>query len=85
MSTHVHTQTCIHAQVKIVIASMTLHNYIRRKSQDDIIFAEYDHNPNFVPKYILPDVVPRLNNWSSQMCSHIDLVRDRIVSSLMRE
>jgi hypothetical protein len=28
---------------------MTLHNYIRKKSHDDVAFAEFDRNPNFVP------------------------------------
>jgi hypothetical protein len=28
---------------------MTLHNYIRRRSHDDVAFAEFDRNPNFVP------------------------------------
>ena len=72
-------------QVKIVVASMTLHNYIRRKSQDDIIFTEYDRNPNFVSEDILPDIVPRSNSQGSQAYSCMDLVRDGIVSSLMRE
>jgi hypothetical protein len=27
---------------------MTLHNYIRRRSHDDVAFAEFDRNPNFV-------------------------------------
>jgi hypothetical protein len=27
---------------------MTLHNYIRRRSHDDVAFAEFDCNPNFV-------------------------------------
>jgi hypothetical protein len=27
---------------------MTLHNYIRRRSHDDVTFAEFDRNPNFV-------------------------------------
>jgi len=26
---------------------------------DDVTFAEFDRNPNFVPDYILPDVVAR--------------------------
>ncbi|KAG5233162.1 protein ALP [Salix suchowensis] len=72
-------------QVKIVVASMALHNYIRRRSQDDITFAEYDRNPNFVPEDILPDVVPRSNSQRSQTRSRMDLVRDGIASSLMRE
>ena len=72
-------------QVKIVIASMTLHNYIRRRSQDDMIFAKYDRNPNFIPEDILPDVVPRSNNQGSQTRSCMNLVRDGFASSLMRE
>ncbi|KAG5235433.1 protein ALP [Salix suchowensis] len=72
-------------EVKIVVASMALHNYIRRRSQDDITFAEYDRNPNFVPEDILPDVVPRSNSQRSQTRSRMDLVRDGIASSLMIE
>jgi hypothetical protein len=41
-------------QVEIVVASMTLHNYIRRRSQDDEVFAEYDCNPNFISDDFLP-------------------------------
>jgi hypothetical protein len=29
---------------------------------DDVAFAEFDHNPNFIPDYILHDVVARLKN-----------------------
>jgi len=35
---------------------MTLHNYIRR-SHDNVTFAEFDCNPNFVPNDILPNVM----------------------------
>ena len=44
-------------QVEIVVASMTLHNYIRRRSQDDMTFVKYDRNPNFVLDDILLDVL----------------------------
>ena len=27
---------------------MTLHNSIRRRSLDDVVFVEFDHNPNFI-------------------------------------
>jgi hypothetical protein len=27
---------------------MTLRNYIKRRSHDDVAFAEFDRNPNFV-------------------------------------
>ena len=46
-------------QVKIVVASMTPHNHIRRRSQDDITFVKYDSNPNFVLEDILPNVALR--------------------------
>jgi hypothetical protein len=47
------------SQVQIVVASMTLHNYIRRKSQEDVAFTEYDRNPNFIPDDFLTDAIPR--------------------------
>jgi hypothetical protein len=28
---------------------MTLHNFIRRRSLDDVAFIEFDRNSNFVP------------------------------------
>jgi len=43
-------------QVEIVVASMTLHNYIRRSSQDDEVFVEYDRNPNFISDDFLPEL-----------------------------
>ena len=36
-------------QVKIVVASMVLHNFIRRKSLNDFGFTRLDENPDFVP------------------------------------
>ena len=46
-------------QVEIEVASIALHNYIRRRSHNDIAFVEFDHNPNFVHDKILPDVIAR--------------------------
>jgi hypothetical protein len=46
-------------QVEIVVASMALHNYIRRRSHDDVAFAEFDCNSNFIPNDILLDVFAR--------------------------
>jgi len=45
-------------QVQIVVASMTLYNYIMRKSQENVAFTEYDRNPNFIPDDFLADVIP---------------------------
>ena len=48
-------------QVHIIVESMTLHNYIRKMLQDDMVFAKYDCNSNFVSDNFLPDVVARSN------------------------
>jgi hypothetical protein len=44
------------AQVRIVVASMAIHNYIRRTSMQDVAFMEFDRHPDFVPDDFLPDV-----------------------------
>jgi len=41
---------------------MTLHNYIRRRFYDDVVFTEFDRNPNFIPDNILPNIVARSEN-----------------------
>jgi hypothetical protein len=46
-------------QVQIVVASMTLHNYIQRKSIQDVAFNEFDRHPDFIPIDTLTDVVPQ--------------------------
>jgi hypothetical protein len=45
-------------QVHIFVTSMALHNYIRRKSEHDVAFTEFDCHPRFVLGDILTDVVP---------------------------
>jgi hypothetical protein len=45
-------------QVHIFVTSMALHNYIRRKSEHDVAFIEFDCHPRFVLGDILTDVVP---------------------------
>jgi hypothetical protein len=80
-------------QIQIVVASMTLQNYIKRRSQNDVAFIEYDSNPNFVPKdfftnfvpnNFLLDVVARSDSKESQRPSHMDFICDEIANSLMR-
>ena len=46
-------------QDQIVIVSITLHNYIRRKLIQDVAFNDFDRHLHFVPEDILTDVVPR--------------------------
>jgi hypothetical protein len=66
---------------------MTLHNYIRRRSHDDVAFAEFDRNPNFVPvpDDILPDVVAHLGSHGNCRPCRTDFVRDEIANSLMEQ
>jgi hypothetical protein len=58
---------------------------IRRRSLDNIAFAEFDRNPNFVPDDILPDVVALLKNQRNCSPCWMDFVRDEIVNSLMEQ
>jgi hypothetical protein len=53
---------------------MTLYNYIRRRSYDDVTFAEFDRNLNFVPDDILPDVVSRLESYENCIPCRMDFV-----------
>ena len=62
---------------------MTLHNYIQRKSIQDVAFNEFDRHPDFVPTNTLTDVVPQSQTRGHQRASHMDYVRDGIATSLM--
>lgn len=43
-------------QIQIAGTSMALHNYIRRMSQNDCAFTQFDEHPNFIPNDVFPDV-----------------------------
>jgi len=58
---------------------------IRRRSLDDVTFAEFDRNLNFVPDDILLDVVVRLRNQENCNPCRMDFVHDEIVDSLMEQ
>jgi len=64
---------------------VTLYNYIRRRSHDDVTFAEFDRNLNFVPDDILPDVVSRLENYENCSPCRMDFVCNGIANSLMEQ
>ena len=64
---------------------MTLHNYIRSRSHDDVAFAKFDCNLNFVTNDILPDVVARSGSHENCSPCHMDFVRDGIANSLMEQ
>jgi len=67
------------AQVQIVFASMTIHNYIRRTSLQDVIFIEFDCHLDFVPDDFLIDVTPHSQVQRNHRSSHMDYVRDEIL------
>jgi len=52
---------------------------------DDVAFAEFNRNPNFVPDDILPDVVARLRNQGNCSPCQMNFVCDGIVDSLMEQ
>jgi hypothetical protein len=58
---------------------------IRRRSLDDVTFAEFDRNPNFVPDDILSDVIVRLRNQENCSPCRMEFVRDEIIDSLMEQ
>jgi hypothetical protein len=64
---------------------MTLHNYIRRRSHDDVTFAELDRNPNFILDDILSDIVARSGSHKNCNHCHMDFTRDEIADSLMEQ
>jgi hypothetical protein len=64
---------------------MALHNYIQRKSIQDVAFNEFNRHPDFVPDDILTDMVPRLQTRGHQRASRMDYVRDGITTSLIRQ
>jgi len=62
---------------------MTLHNYIRRRSHDDVAFVEFDRNFNFVPDDILPDIIARSISHVNCSPCRMNFVRDGIANNLM--
>jgi hypothetical protein len=60
-----------HIVFELFIFNCVLFKKIRRRSLDDVVFAEFDRNPNFILDDILPDVVERLRNHEKYShCSH---------------
>jgi hypothetical protein len=52
---------------------------------DDAAFAEFDRNPNFVPDYVLPDIVTRLKNQGNCSPCQMYSICDEIVDSLIEQ
>ena len=58
---------------------------IRRRSFDNVPFAEFDRNLKFILDDILPDIVARLKNHEKYSPCSIDFVRDEIAHNLMEQ
>ena len=58
---------------------------MRRRSYDNVAFAEFDRNSNFIPDDILPDFVALLKNHGNCSPYQINFVRDEIVNRLMKQ
>jgi len=72
-------------QFQIVIASMALHNYIRRKSEQDMTFTEFDRHSNCVPHYIFCDVIPCSQKYEGNKPLQMNYIHDGIALSLMEQ
>ncbi|KAJ9145635.1 hypothetical protein P3X46_027997 [Hevea brasiliensis] len=74
-----------YVQRDIVVVSMALHNYIRRKALADPAFERLDKSPNFIPPDIFRDVDDIQAEESSQESGALQMnaLRDQIACSLM--
>ena len=64
---------------------MAPHNYIWRRLYDDVTFAQFDRNLNFVSDDILPDVVARSGNHENCNPYWTDFIRDEIAHNLRQQ
>jgi hypothetical protein len=64
---------------------MTIHNYIRRTSTQDVVFMELNHHPDFVPDDFLIDVDLHSQIQRHHRPSRMDYICDGIVASLMTQ
>jgi hypothetical protein len=56
---------------------------MHKLDRDDVAFIEFDRNFNFIPDYILPDVVAYLRNKKNCSPCSMYFLRDGIVNSLI--
>jgi len=64
---------------------MTLHNYIRKRSHDDVAFVKFNRSLNFVSDDILRDVVACSGSYGNCSPCQMDFVCDGITNSLMEQ
>jgi hypothetical protein len=69
--------------ILILIFNCILFKKIRKRLLDDVAFAEFDRNPNFIPDDILYNVVARLKNQENCSSCRMNFIYDKIIDSLM--
>lgn len=71
----------LHTQVRIVVATVPLHNYIRQKAQKDRLFKKYDNNELIIIKNDDDNTDEKLERFKpSHLTNEMDLFQDGLTS-----
>jgi len=78
----------MYKQKMIVVATMVLHNFIREHGGEDIDFARFDRDPNYIPtiperynKYVVPHLASDRSTTSPNAAT-MDVFRDELATAL---
>ena len=78
-------QFSIETQIRIMVATFALHNYIRINSPEDPLFRVLEDYPNFIPSCELPDVrVTSQGQNCTESCTEMKIIRDKIAPALWK-
>ncbi|KAL2921785.1 putative nuclease HARBI1 [Bienertia sinuspersici] len=78
----------IETQIRIIVATFALHNYIRINSPDDPLFRVLEEYPDFIPSFEIPDAHATCKD-AAESCTQdsytkMQAIRDDIAKSLWR-
>ena len=78
----------MYKQKMIVVATMVLHNFIREHGGEDIDFARFDRDPNYIPtiperynKYVVPHLASDRSTTSPNAAT-MDVFHDELATPL---
>ena len=73
-------------QVRLVCATMAIHNFIRRKSQSDIRFKEADEDESLIEEdNCHQNQEASLSNFSASSFARMNRIRDRIRDRIVED
>ena len=77
-------QFSVQTQIDIIIAAFALHNYIRKNSEDDMMFTILVQHPDYVPQDELQDIIGSVtsNESSRETSKEMKEIHDSIVALL---